>query len=78
MTIRMRRITNNASKTSKSVMTSARKSSGKVIGRRRGIEASVAMRERGVPSTIIERFKYSLARIVKLLFEGRFFCLVIV
>ena len=51
-------------------MTSARKSNGSVIGRRSGIDASAVMRERGVPSMMIDRFKYSLARIVKLFGEG--------
>ena len=45
-------------------MTSARNINGKVIGRRRGIDTSVAKRERGVPSMTIDRFRYSLARIV--------------
>lgn len=78
MTTTMRRITSRASKTSKSVMTSARKSNGKVMGSRRGIAASVVRRERGVPRMIIVRFRYSLACIVKLLFEGRFVCPVMV
>jgi hypothetical protein len=58
-------MTSNASKTSNNVMTSARKSRGKVIGRRRGIDANVAKSERGVPRMIIERFKYSLPRILR-------------
>jgi hypothetical protein len=75
MTRTMRRITNNASKTSRSVMTSARKSNGKVIGRRRrGIDARAVRIERGVPSTTIERLRYSLARI----FEDRLVFLVMV